>query len=294
MSHSSENTVRLDLVAASRLAPAYRPSTVPQSDGGWNLDALAGRFIELSGVLGSAALTAATSLVVAAQLRSEPVAWVGVGASSVYPLDLAESGVDLDAFPFVRASNGLTASRAAERLLRSGAFALIVVDLVGLDSSRRNDRRRYARSYGPSFSQNGEFYSQNVLHEEKKKSVTKGRSRHYVAESTAGRSKTTAHSQAHTKYAESKFAGRSELYLPASSQSRLAGLARKHRTALLFLTRKETAAPSLGSLVSLRGTGRVRKTAFDRFAWTLEVQRDKHRSPGWTHSEVCRGPTGLF
>ena len=298
MSFPSENAVRLDLVTASRLAPSHRPSSIPESDGGWNLDALAGRFVEISGTVGSVALTAATSLVVAAQLRSEPTAWVGVGTSSVYPVDLAESGVDLAAFPLVRASNVLMASRAAERLLRSGGFALIVVDLIGQNPTRQHDRRRFSRSYGPTFSQNGEFYSQRVLHEvaQRQSAETRLRSR------PRQRSEQSQHSQNRQKYRryvsefteKSKFAGRSENSLPASSQTRLVGLARKHRTVLLFLTRKETSAPSLGSLVSLRGTGRVRKTAFDRFAWTLEVQRDKHRKPGWTHSEVCRGPTGLF
>jgi hypothetical protein len=77
-------------------------------------------------------------------------------------------------------------------------------------------------------------------------------------------------------------------------QTRLAALAKKHRAIMVCLTRNGRSDPSLGSLVSLRAVGSLRKTSFDRFLWELEVLKDKHHAPGWSQSEVCRGPSGLY
>lgn len=76
-------------------------------------------------------------------------------------------------------------------------------------------------------------------------------------------------------------------------QSRLRGLAQKHDLALIFLTQKRDARPSLGSLISLRVCARRRRIDEDRFICELRVLKDKHRAPGWHYSEVCRGPAGL-
>lgn len=76
-------------------------------------------------------------------------------------------------------------------------------------------------------------------------------------------------------------------------QSRLSGLANAHRSAVVCLTRKKTDAPSIGSLVSLRGETRVTRTSFDEFTWDIEIVKDKRRGPGWSHSGLCRGPEGL-
>ena len=46
-----------------------------------------------------------------------------------YPPDAAETGVDLAALVVVRVPNAAASARAAERLLRSGAFGLVVIDL---------------------------------------------------------------------------------------------------------------------------------------------------------------------
>ncbi len=81
-------------------------------------------------------------------------------------------------------------------------------------------------------------------------------------------------------------------------QMRLLGLAQKHQTAVLCLTRKEREAPSLGSLVSLRaeasyGPVDAKNNGVGAFACTAEILKDKRCGPGWTHREVCRGPDGL-
>jgi recombination protein RecA len=96
----------------------------------WGLAALRGRLVELSARGAVATLTAAIELVVEAQTESEPVAWITLGAGTFYPPDAADSGVDLSALAVVRAPDGVAAARAAERVLRSGAFGLVVLDLV--------------------------------------------------------------------------------------------------------------------------------------------------------------------
>ena len=85
----------------------------------------------------------------------------------------------------------------------------------------------------------------------------------------------------------------SDAVLSMAVQSRLLGLARKHDIAMLFLTRKQEQSPSLGSLVSLRGQTKRRRTGFDQFACNLSIIKDKRRAPGWSHKEVCGGPAGL-
>lgn len=103
------------------LAPAER----------WGLDALRGRLVELSARGATAVLTAAIELVIEAQQAAEPVAWVTLGNATLYPPDAADSGVDLAALAVVRVHDTTAAARAAERLLRSGGFGLVVLDFGG-------------------------------------------------------------------------------------------------------------------------------------------------------------------
>jgi recombination protein RecA len=98
------------------------------------LDELAGRLVELSGEGASAVLTYAMKLVLDAQVAHEPVAWIGSDQSTFYPPDVADSGIDLNALVVVRipaeaTRGGSSLAVAAERLLRSGAFGLCVIDL---------------------------------------------------------------------------------------------------------------------------------------------------------------------
>jgi recombination protein RecA len=104
---------------------------------------VSGRLVELSGSGASAVLTAATKLILDAQRQLEPVAWVGTDESCFFPPDVAQSGVDLSALVVVRIPTA-QAKRpiasmlavAAERLLRSGAFGLVLIDLGGADSRK--------------------------------------------------------------------------------------------------------------------------------------------------------------
>jgi recombination protein RecA len=181
----------------------------------WSLETLSGRIVELSSDESSATLTAATSLVLQCQRRAEPAAWILGGTSSFYPPDVAASGVDLAALVVVRAESTVKAARAADHLLRSGGFALLILDIVEDPALRMN------------------------------------------------------------------------------VQSRLSGLAHAHQSAVVCLTRKKTDAPSIGSLISLRGDTSVTRTGFDEFTWDVEIVKDKRRGPGWNHSSLCRGVEGL-
>jgi recombination protein RecA len=96
----------------------------------WGLPALRGRLVELSGRGARATLTEAMGLILEAQLAGEPAAWIQSPLhGGFYPPDAAESGVDLAALVVVRVPDPTSAARATERLLRSGAFGLVVIDL---------------------------------------------------------------------------------------------------------------------------------------------------------------------
>jgi recombination protein RecA len=92
-----------------------------------------GQLLELSGRT-PGKLSAVVRLIVHAQAEQEPIAWIAArDAACFYPPDFAQAGVDLAALSMVRlsedaGSHGLV--RAAEVLLRSGAFGLVVIDLM--------------------------------------------------------------------------------------------------------------------------------------------------------------------
>jgi len=200
------------LISRLGIRQGERPAPHPDR---WGLDTLSGRIAELSSDGQCASMSAAVSLVLEAQRRGEPAAWVAVGRSTFYPPDVEQNGVDLASLPVVRVADSRAAARAADKLLRCSAFAVVVVD--------------FGRDH--------------------------------------------------------------QIRVPV--QSRLAGLAKKHRSVLLCLTRKKRDEPSIGSLVSLRGVTRVKKTGFDRFTWEVRVTKDKRRGPGWVYEETFRGPEGL-
>lgn len=222
-----------------RRGVAPRPATT-----GWTLDTFAGRMVEFSAGRSGGALTLAVKLLREAQLSGEPTAWIGRPEGSFFPPDAVVAGVDLAALPVIEPRKPMQALSAADRLLRSGAFGLIVVD--------------FARG----------------------------------------------------------------VRMPIAAQTRLAGLAKKHGTALICLTEKETTESSLGSLVSLRaqisrleiayaGRERMRTPAprtapagaglrdgvqsahGGRWRCRARIIKDKQRGPGWEHAEIFGGPPGL-
>src|SRR4051812_42144282 len=97
--------------------------------GAWNRSELSGRLVEISGRGCVSPLSAAVALVLGAQAGGGPCAWLTLPDSTLFPPDLQRFGVDLDALPVVFADKPQALAKAAARLLRSGAFGLLVLDL---------------------------------------------------------------------------------------------------------------------------------------------------------------------
>jgi recombination protein RecA len=116
---------RLRTLAAAATSILPDPPDLPI----WQLSDLAGRLVELSGQQAAARLTAAFGLVLEAQLCGDRAAWVTFEQSAFFPPDAAAGGVDVESLPVVRIGNARAAGRAAEHLVRSGGFGLVVVDL---------------------------------------------------------------------------------------------------------------------------------------------------------------------
>jgi len=91
-----------------------------------------GRLVELSGEGGNARTTMAAAAVRQAQREGETVAWIQPREGHLYPPDLDDGGIDLQALVVVRVPTKVGAyglCRAAELLLRSGGFGLVVLDM---------------------------------------------------------------------------------------------------------------------------------------------------------------------
>ena len=119
------------LIETWHLHPVARAS---QGSPRWNFHGLQGTFTELSGLGSVSTLSCAFSLVKDAQQQGEPTAWVTTPASSFYPPDLCAGEIDLDSLVVVRVEP-CHLPRAADHLLRSGAFGLVVVDWVDTQAS---------------------------------------------------------------------------------------------------------------------------------------------------------------
>ncbi|MDD5307027.1 MAG: recombinase A [Deltaproteobacteria bacterium] len=129
-----------DLVAARYLRPGAAPC--PSAQGRWCRNELSGRLVELCGSRASAQLTAAFGLVLDAQRSGETAAWVTTTASSFFPPDAAEGGIDLDTLAVVRVPRQSDVARAADKLIRSGAFGLVVLDLTSAAADPRQQGPR--------------------------------------------------------------------------------------------------------------------------------------------------------
>jgi recombination protein RecA len=202
---------------AAALSAVELPQHV-QPEQRWSLDSLAGHLCELRNPGRTPALTFTAILLLQAQERGQPVAWIATAPSCFFAPDMAAWGIDLEALPVIQVDGAKQAARAADHLLRSGSFGLLVMDLL-----QDND-------------------------------------------------------------------------MPIAAQSRLLGLARRHRSALLCLTQPERGRRrqnSLGSLVSLRVSGDVRAEGQD-FVCELIAEKDKRNGPGWKHRVLCRGAEGLL
>jgi recombination protein RecA len=101
-----------------------RPQPAP-----WSLESAAGRLVEIVGGEDTAVLTLAAQFILDAQRAGEQTAWIVPPDASFFAPDLVESGIDLDALVVVRAGAGARGARTADKLLRSGAFGAVIVDI---------------------------------------------------------------------------------------------------------------------------------------------------------------------
>ena len=130
--------------AALRLLPAASPAA-PALEEATPLHELVtpGRLVELSAPAASAGARTSTAVALLrrAQREGETTAWIqpaATGAGSLlYPPDLHEGGIDLDALVVVHVPESEGAAglgKAAEMLLRSGAFGFVAIDLGTLET----------------------------------------------------------------------------------------------------------------------------------------------------------------
>jgi recombination protein RecA len=99
----------------------------------WRLAEVAGRLVEISGSTAAASLTLTFVLLREAQECGEPVGWVSSVESCFYPLDAAQNGMDLKSLVVIRLTKTESIARAGEKLLRSGGFGVVVLDLGTTD-----------------------------------------------------------------------------------------------------------------------------------------------------------------
>lgn len=254
----------------------------------WGLARLAGSLVEISGTADSGVLSSALALVAEAQhhqfryekLRyrrhSAPnpgpgpgahpdsvpnpalIAWIATTRSLFFPPDAVESGIALDRLVLLRLETSGAQIRAATRVVHSGAFGLVVVDLADSLPPERSGLQS-VRESGP--------------------------------DSAAASGRTPM----------SRFSTPPGL----PHLSRLAGLAHKYRTAVVLLTDKPPAAPSLDPRVSKRfdasrrGNGIVVTVLKDKgngipSSPGLPPLRGRDRLlPGVRFERKCREPAGM-
>lgn len=112
------------------LAPeAFRPAVARAHPARWSYVLLAGRLVELSGHHHAATLTLAARLILEAQHEREPVAWITHRDSIFFPPDLSASGVDVASLVVVRVPDTTGVAKAADLLVRSDGFGLLILDL---------------------------------------------------------------------------------------------------------------------------------------------------------------------
>lgn len=149
----------------------------------------AGRLVELAGDRNSCQMTQAVACLRQAQLRGETCAWVQPEGGSLFPPDLADSGVDLRALVVVhvpRSARLPGLAKAAELMLRSGGFGMVVIDLW--DSRLEPHAVSHAAWQGRLFGMAREHHSHVLLLSPGEQSAMAPRTRHTSPRSYSARS----------------------------------------------------------------------------------------------------------
>ena len=259
----------------------------------WGLARLAGSLVEISGTADSGVLSSALALVAEAQHHqarhhkkrhglhpgSHPdpaagpalIAWVATTHSLFFPPDAVESGIALERLVLLRLETPAAQIRAATRIVHSGAFGLVVVDLADSVQPESPPRRPTPGSV-----------------------VTSPRLQSPRTRSPRTRSLETRN-----------LMSRPSTPLGIPPLSRLAGLAHKYRTAVVLLTDKPPAAPSIDPRVGKRFDASRRENDI-----VITVLKDKGSGgssspefppvrgkdrlfPGFRFERKCREPAGM-
>ena len=232
-------------VLSERQGPFQNPARIQKSSpdaalARWGLARLAGSLVEISGTADSGVLSSALALVAEAQHHqfrhqkhrrrhsaphSNPspsphpdpalVAWIATTRSLFFPPDAVESGIALDQLILLRLETPVAQIRAATRIVHSGAFGLVVVDLADSlppESPGHQTVRQSVQESGSHFATSRRFPGANPR----------------------------------------GLLSRPGVLPELPPLSRLAGLAHKYRTAVVLLTDKPPAAPSLDPRVGKR------------------------------------------
>ncbi len=111
-----------------QIADSFQRPTEIAPYGRFDLDSLRGRWVEFStaGAVGSLSLVC--DVLVEAQKQYRLCSWVTLRSSSFFPPDFARRGIDISQLVVVRAKDSKLLRVACERLLRTDAFHVVIVD----------------------------------------------------------------------------------------------------------------------------------------------------------------------
>jgi len=112
------------------LQPIKLPSILPTpSQTNLAFKTVAGRLCEISGQHNQAQMSLAFRLILEAQTQGEQVAWISLTKSTFFPPDAQAHNVDLESLVVIRVPDCRAIARCADKLARSSAFGLILLDL---------------------------------------------------------------------------------------------------------------------------------------------------------------------
>jgi hypothetical protein len=273
--------------------------------------------VELSGGHAAPLLSLAFVLVADAQRAGEPVAWIQGTDSTFFPPDVARNGVDLNTLTVVRLDSIPARVRAAVRLLRSGAFGLVGMDLspapapplpalpapeptqdsphgnirLGEPDARMKERAgretelQHETGQDPArllFSHRQALDERSSDNRFSPQPIARGPSSEPIFNSPASNAPISNPGML-----------RASPGIPPALLGKLGQLAQQHNIAVCCLTVKRPDWASLGSLVSLRGEAVRQRIGEDQFTCTVRVLKDKRNGPGWIHEEAMHGTPGL-
>ena len=126
------------MILEQYVGPSHKFTTSAPSS--FDLAGLAGMVTEFSGWNQSACISLATPLIRECQAADKLCAWIvpegTEGASLFFPPDFRDAGIDCAELPIIWSEDAMDSFGIAEKLLRSGGFGMLVLDLS------RNSRLR--------------------------------------------------------------------------------------------------------------------------------------------------------